>query len=91
MMTLIPTESFCKSKWVECDCDCCFMIKDSHPNTLLLGDSIIVCLSKCVGLINALILGIGGDRVQNVPWRAINLSLPSSLKNIVILCGTNNV
>ena len=36
-------------------------------------------------------LGIRGDRVENVLWRAIDLSLPSSVKNIVILCGTNNI
>ena len=36
-------------------------------------------------------LGIGGDRVENVARRAIDLPLPSSVKNIAILCGTNNI
>ena len=35
--------------------------------------------------------GIGGDRVQNVLWRAQNFPVISSLKNVVILCGTNNL
>ena len=35
--------------------------------------------------------GIGGDRAQNVLWRAYNLPVISSLKNIVILCGKNNL
>ena len=36
-------------------------------------------------------LDIGGDRVKNVLWRAISLSLPSSVRNIVVQCGTNNI
>ena len=35
--------------------------------------------------------GIGGDRIQNVLWRAQNFPVISSLKNVVILCGTNNL
>ena len=40
---------------------------------------------------NMLNLGIGGDRVESALWRAIDLLLPSSVKNVVILCGTNNI
>ena len=36
-------------------------------------------------------LGIRGDRVENVLWRTINLPVPPSVKNVVILCGTNNI
>ena len=35
--------------------------------------------------------GIGGDRVQNVLRRAQNVPVISSLRNVVILCGTNNL
>ena len=35
-------------------------------------------------------LGIGGDRVENVLLRTVNLPLPFSVKNIVILCGSGN-
>ena len=97
-MALIPTEPFCKFNWVEYHRNHCFKIKDSKPNTLLLGDSIVAGLSRYPNVwneyfaqINALNLGIGGDRVENVLWKAINLPLPSSVKNVVILCGTNNV
>ena len=41
--------------------------------------------------LNTLNCGIGGDRVQNVLWQAQNLPVISSLKNYVILCGTNNL
>ena len=74
------------------------MIQDSKPNTLLRGYSIIAGLIRCPNVwneyltpINALNLGIGGDRAKNVLWRAIDLHLPLSVKNIVILCGTNHI
>ena len=41
--------------------------------------------------IDALNCGIGGDKVQNVLWQVQNLPISSSLKNAVILCGTNNL
>ena len=45
-MTLIPTERFYKSNWVEHYRNYCFMIKDSKPNTRLLGDSIVTVLRR---------------------------------------------
>ena len=35
--------------------------------------------------------GIGVGRVQNVLWWTQNLPVISSLKNVVILCGTNDL
>ena len=71
---------------------------DWKPNTLLLGDSIIAGLSRHPNVwneyftpIKALNLGIGIDHVENALWQAIDLPLPSSVKNVVILCGTNNI
>ena len=34
--------------------------------------------------------GVGGNRIQHVLWRALNLSVSSNLKYNV-LCGTNNL
>ena len=72
-MTLIPTERFYKSNWVEYHQNHCSMIKDSKPNTFLLGDSILAGLSKHPNVwneyfapINTLNLGIGGDCIENV-------------------------
>ena len=91
-MAFIPRERFYKSNWIEYHRNHCFMIKDSKPNTLLLGDSIVAGLSRYPNVwneylvpINTLNLGIGGDRVENV------LPLPSSVKNIVIMYGANNI
>ena len=40
------------------------------------------------GFIN---LGIRGDRVEHVLWRVTDIAFPPRLKNVVILCGTNNI
>ena len=95
MMALIPTERFYKSNWVEYHFNHCFIIKGPKPNTLLLGDSIVASRypnvwNEYFAQIKALNLDIGGDCVEHVLWRAIDLLLPSSVKNVVILCGTNN-
>ena len=97
-MALTPTERFNKSNWIEYRCNHCFMIKNEKPNTLLLGHSIVAVLSRHPNVwneylagINALNLSIGEDRVENILWRAINLPLPSTVKNVVILCRTNNI
>ena len=97
-MALITTERFYKSNWVEYHRNHCFMIKGSKHNTLLIVDSIVAGLSrypnvwyKYLAPIHTLNLGIGGDRVENVVRQVIDLPLPSSVKNIVILCGTNNI
>ena len=41
--------------------------------------------------INAFNCGIGGDRVEHVLWRDHDLRCFSSLRNVIILCGTNNL
>ena len=36
-------------------------------------------------------LGIRGDHVEHVLWRVNDIAFPPQLKNVVILCGTNNI
>ena len=36
-------------------------------------------------------MGISGDRVENVLWRALDISLPHTTLFVIIHCGTNNV
>ena len=55
------------------------MNNDAKPNTFVLGDSIVAGLSRYPNVwneyfapINVLNLGIGGDRVENALWQAID-------------------
>ena len=40
------------------------------------------------GFIN---LGIRGDSLEHVLWRVTDTAFPPQLKNVVILCGSNNI
>ena len=98
MIALIPTECFYNSNWVEYHRNHYCIIKDSKSISLLLGDSIVAGVSRYsnawnqyLAPINALDLGNGGDRVENVIWRAFDLPLQPSMKNLGILCRTNNI
>ena len=68
------------------------------PSFLLIGDSIIYGLSryknvwnKYFGFSKTVNCGISGDKTQHVLWRAENLVIPSSVKFIIVHCGTNNL
>ena len=65
---------------------------------LLIGDSIIYGLSRYKNVWNKYFdfsktvnCGISGDKTQHVLWRAENLVIPSSVKFIIVHCGTNNL
>ena len=97
-MALIARGRFNKSSWIECHRNHCLTMKVTNPNALLLGDSIIAGLARYQNVwkkyfvsLNAMNLGIRGDCVENVLWQAISLPLPSSVRNIVVQCGTNNI
>ena len=97
-MALNARGRFNESSWIECHRNHCLTMKVTNPNTLLLGDSIIAGLARYQNVwkkyfvsLNAMNLGIRGDRVENVLWRAISLPLPSSVRNIVVQCGTNYI
>ena len=97
-MALNAWGCFSKSSWIECHRNYCLKMKVTNPNTLLLGDSIIAGLARYQNVwkkyfvsLNAMNLCIRDDRVENVLWRAISLPLPSSVRNIVVHCGTNNI
>ena len=74
----------------------CFIAKNSTSETLLLGDSIIRGLNRYKEswykyFPNSFNFCISEDRTENVLWRALNLPEISYLKNVIILCGTNNI
>ena len=96
LMALNARGRFNKSSWIECQRNHCVTIKVINPNTLPLGDSITAGIAtyqtvweKYFVSLNTMNLGIEGDRVD-VLWRAISLPIPSSVRNIVVQCGTNN-
>ena len=65
--------------------------------TVLLGDSLIQGLSRYAKVWNSffgkdtLNCGMRGEKVENLLWRAENLEFPPAVRQIVILCGTNNI
>ena len=68
-----------------------------NVSAVLLRDSIIAGFLRYPNIWykffdeNTINCGVGGDKVQNVLWRAENIPLPQSLEYVVISCGTNNL
>ena len=65
-------------------------------STILIEDSIAAGLARFSDVWhnffhNALNVGIGGDRTEHVIWRIDNLSFPTSIKYVIIHCGTNSI
>ena len=93
-----PTGRFYKDNWVMNHKSQAALIKSSRNiSAVLLGDSIIAGFLRYPNIWykffdeNTMNCGIGGDKVQNVLWRAEKISLPQSLEDVVINCGTNNL
>jgi hypothetical protein len=64
---------------------------------VFIGDSIVSNFSKFYpdmwekDFPNAINLGIGGDRIENVWWRILNNVVPANAEHVVIHVGTNNI
>ena len=74
------------------------LIKSSKSaSAVLLGDSIVAAFLRYPNIWykffdeNTRNCGFGGDKIQNVSWRAENIPLPQSLEYVVISCGINNL
>ena len=86
------------TNWLECPCYHYLLLKNQFANTLLRGDPIIAGLSRYLKVwqkyftpVKTLNLGTGRKRAENVLWQAMNLSIPSSLKNAIVLRRSNNL
>ena len=97
MMT-IPSLRSSKTNWLNFHRHHCSSSIANRFKKIIIRDSIAAGLNryrsvwtKYLEPLKTLNCGIGGDRFQNVLWRAQNLPVISSLKNLVILCGTNNL
>ena len=96
-MTAIPTARQSKTNWMNTHLKHCSRLNNKSFNTILIGDSLIAGLTRYNKVwnfskpFNDFNCGIRGDRVEHVLWRAYDLCRFSSLRNVVILCGTNNL
>ena len=97
-MTTIPSTRFSNINWLNFHYDHCSKLAKNAFETTLVGDSIVAGLSRYQNVrdkflkpLKALNCGVGGDRIQHVLWRALNLPVSLNLKNVVVLCGTNNL
>ena len=84
--------------WLNFHYDHCSKLAKNTFETILTGDSIVAGLNryqnardKFLKSLKTLSCGVGGDRIQHVLWCALKLTVSSNLKNIVVLCGTNNL
>ena len=76
----------------------CSKLAKNTFETILFGDLIVAGLSRMQNVwgkflkpLKALNCGVGGEKNQHVLWHALNVSVSSNLKNVVVLCGTNNL
>ena len=95
-MALTLSTQFNKISWIENHKNHCVIAKSNTVKSLYLGDSIIAGLKRYDNMwkkyfSDTLNVGIGGDRVENVFWRAIGLPRICYLEHVIILCGTNNI
>ena len=97
-MTTTPSTRFLKMNWLNFHYDHCSKSAKNTFETIIIGDSIVAGLSRYQNVrdkflkpLKALNCGIGGDRIQHVLWRALNLPASPDLKNVVVLCGTNDL
>ena len=93
----IPSHRFYKLGWHQSFEDQRRRVRDIKPNLIFIGDSIVKGLSRYQKVwqlfrdYNAINLGIGGDKSQNVLWRCNEINFPPSVKFAFILCGCNNI
>ena len=86
-----------KPNWLELHLKQCSFLTNGNCGTILIGDSILAGLRRYQNIwnenfsFNTLNCVIGGDKVQNVLWQAQNLPTVKSIRNVVILCGTNDL
>ena len=97
-MTRSPSTKFSKMNWLNFHYDHCSKLAKNTFETIIIGDSIVAGLSRYQNVrdkflkpLKTLNCGIGGGRIQHVLWLALNLSASQNLKNVVVLCETNNL
>ena len=96
-MASILSERFYNNNWLKIHQNHCFQVKQQNINSIMIQDSTVAGLTRYTNIWNNLFgnrfinLGISGDRVENVLWHARDIPFLPSLKNVGVLCGTNNI
>ena len=98
LQTSTPVGRFCKPGWHKFHQQHMSTLKtDRNIQTVLLGDSLIQELSRYTKVWNSffgkdtLNCGIRGDKVENLLRRVEKLEFPPAIRQIVALCGFNNI
>ena len=91
-----PVKRLFKNNWSELFMNHQINLCCNTPSAVVIGDSIAAGLARFSDVWqnlfrDALNLGIGGDRTEQVIWRFNDLSFPASIKYVIIHCGTNNI
>ena len=90
IMASIPSERFYINNWLKIHQNHCFQVKQEDFNSIIIGDSIVAGLTRYTNVQNSVFgnrfinLGISGDRVENVLWRARDMSLFSVVQITLI-------
>ena len=90
IMASIPSERFYINNWLKIHQNHCFQVKQEDFNSIIIGDSIVAGLTRYTNVQNNVFgnrfinLGISGDRVENVLWRARDMSLFSVVQITLI-------
>ena len=92
----LPVPRFHKLEWQETHTFHKKLLKNSASRVIIIGDSIATDSRRYRHIWenyfkDAINLGISGDRVKNVLWRARDTSLQQTTLFVIIHCGTNNV
>ena len=96
-MTTIPSARFSKPNWLELHLKHCSFLTNDKYITFLSGVPRVAGLSRYQNIwnrnfsFNILNCVAGGDKIQNVLWQAHNLPAVKSIRNVIILCSTNNL
>ena len=93
----IPPERFYDNNRIKIHHNHCFQVKHEKISSMIIKNSAVAGLTQYTNIWKNLFdkrfvnFHVSGDRVENVICRARDILFLSSLQNIVILCGTNNV
>ena len=95
-MASIPSKRISNNNWLKTHYNHCFQVNHDKINSIITGGSIVTGLARYNNVWKNLFLngfvnhGIRGNCVEHVLWRVRDTAFPLQLKNVVILCRTNN-